>query len=77
MKIKLTEDSKKYFEKLNDKTKSKLIITEETVETKNDTKDEELKEILFDFYREKSRKNREELLKLNAQLQKEHPEYFK
>lgn len=76
MKIKLTEDSKKYFEKLNDKTKSKLIITEETVETKNDTKDEELKEILFDFYREKSRKNREELLKLNAQLQKEHPEYF-
>lgn len=76
MKIKLTEDSKKYFEKLNDKTKSKLIITEETVETKNDTKDEELKEILFDFYREKSRKNKAELLELNAKLHKEHPEYF-
>ncbi len=76
MKIKLTEDIKKYLEKLNDETKSKLIITEETVENKNDVKDEELIEILFNFYRERSHKNRAELLELNAQLQKEHPEYF-
>ena len=76
MKIKLTEDIKKYLEKLNDETKSKLIITEETVENKNDVKDEELREILFNFYRERSYKNRAELLELNAQLQKEHPEYF-
>lgn len=76
MKIKLTEDIKKYLEKLNDETKSKLIITEETVENKNDVKDEELREILFAFYREKARKSGEEIRAFNAQLQKDHPEYF-
>lgn len=76
MKIRLTENTKQYFESLDNETKSKLIITEETVENKDNVKDEELKEILFNFYKEKARKNKEELIKINAQLQKEHPEYF-
>lgn len=76
MKIKLSEDMKKLIESLNEKDRSKLIITEKTVENKNDVKDEELKKILFNFYREKSHKNKAELLELNAKLHKEHPEYF-
>lgn len=72
MKTKLTENLKHFIESLNETERSKIIVTEDTVEFS----DESLRHKLRDYHMTRARRIGAELRSLTDQLRVDHPEYF-
>ena len=76
MKIKLTERTKSFVESLTEEDKTKVIITEDALESS----DEEISQRLRVFAVEEIKKAMcefgEKAREINAKIQLEHPEYF-
>ena len=77
MKIKLTEQAKRFIESLTDSDKAKLVITEDTVESLDEEMTQRLKDLAIDELKSAIHNFGEKAKERNAKLRLEHPEYFK
>lgn len=72
MKVKLTENNKHFIDTLNDSDRAKIIVTDSTIESS----DESMHDKLMAYHKEKLAEMAEEIRAFNKQLRAEHPEYF-
>lgn len=76
MRIKLTEQAKRFIESLEATDKTKLVITEEAIESSDEGMSEKWRAFLVVEFKNKMREIGEEIKEFNQQLFMDHPEYF-
>jgi hypothetical protein len=76
MRIKLTEQTKRFVESLEATDRTKLIITEEAIESSDEDMSKKWDAFLVAEFKNKMREIGEEIKEFNKQLFIDHPEYF-
>lgn len=72
MKVRLTECNKSFVETLAEEDRAKVIVTNDTIESSDET----MPDKLLAYYKANLTKMGDEIRALTAKLRVEHPEYF-
>lgn len=72
MKVRLTESNKGFIETLNDEDRAKVIVTDTTIESDDDT----MHDKLLAYHKARLAKMGAEIRAFTDKLRVEHPEYF-
>lgn len=72
MKVRLTESNKHFVDTLSEEDRAKVIITENTIESDDDT----MHDKLLSYHKARLTKMGDRLKAKTDQLRIEHPEYF-
>ena len=72
MKVRLTESNKGFIETLNNEDRAKVIVTDTTIESDDET----MHDKLLAYHKSKLVKMGEEIKAFTENLRAEHPEYF-
>lgn len=72
MKVRLTESNKHFIDTLNEDDRAKVIVTDTTIESDDET----MHDKLLAYYKDRLHAMGERLRAETEQLRLEHPEYF-
>ena len=72
MKVRLTESNKGFIETLNDEDRAKVIVTDTTIESDDDT----MHDKLLAYHKARLAEMGAEIRAFTDKLRVEHPEYF-